>query len=464
MQVTRRSKFVLRAQNVAFVILLLAVMGLLAWVSTQYSDQFDWTANAQNTLSQSSVKMLHGLKGPVKITAFARENAELRSRIRNLVARYQRVKPDIHLTFVNPDADPQQIRQLGITREGELIVAYHGRSEHVRELNEQAVTNAMLRAARQGKRWIVFLTGHGERDPMGRANYDLGDFGKQLKRKGLTVETLNLAKTPTVPSNTSVLVIASPQVNLLPGEVKIIRQYVAKGGNLLWMAEPKGLHGLEPLAEDLGLEFLPGIIVDPTTQLFGIQNPTFVLATDYPADPVTREMNTVTLFPTVAALDTTGDSKSHGGWSRHPILTTQARAWTDTGKLSGEISYHSGTDERPGPLNFGYALTRGKGKSGATGNDGHTHNNQQRVIVIGDGDFLSNAYLGNGGNLELGLNMIHWLSHDDSFIAIQPKAAPDRTLTLSPTAQFAIGAGFLLVIPFGLIASGIVIWLRRRKR
>ncbi|MEJ2687295.1 MAG: Gldg family protein [Gammaproteobacteria bacterium] len=464
MQVTRRSKITLRIQNVAFVVLLLAVMGLLGWLSTQYTWESDWTAGARNTLSEGSVKLLHDLKGPITITAFARENAELRGRIRSLIGRYQRVKSDVHLTFVNPDAEPQRVRQLGIQRDGELMVAYHGRSEHVRELNEQSVTNAILRASRQGKRWIVFLTGHGERDPLGRANYDLGDFGKALKDKGLTVETLNLAKTPTIPSNTSVLVIASPQVNLLPGEVKIIRHYVEKGGNLLWMAEPGSLHGLQPLAEQLGLDFLPGVIVDPTTQLFGIKNPAFVLVTDYPRDPVTRNMDTVTLFPTAAALDT--NDHGHTDWTRRPILTTQARAWTETGKLSGQIRYNKGTDERPGPLNLGYALTRDTGKQGGgTKQAGrHGHDNQQRVVVVGDGDFLSNAYLGNGGNRQLGLNMVHWLGHDDSFIAIQPKSAPDRTLNLSPTAQFMIGAGFLLVIPLGLIASGVVIWLRRRKR
>ncbi len=464
MQVTHRSKIILRIQNIAFVILLLAIMGLLGWLSTQYTWQSDWTAGARNTLSEGSIHLLRGLKGPVTITAFARQNAQLRGRIRSLIARYQRVKPDVHLDFVNPDAEPERVRQLGIQMDGELIVAYQGRSEHVREINEQAVTNAMLRAARQGKRWIVFLAGHGERDPLGRANYDLGDFGKDLKDKGLTVETLNLAKTPTIPSNTSVLVIASPQVDLLPGEVKIIRRYVAKGGNLLWLSEPGTLHGLEPLAEGLGLDFLPGVIVDPTTQLFGIQNPAFVLVTDYPPDPVTRNMNTVTLFPTAGALDT--NDNSHTGWTPRAILTTQSRAWTETGKLSGEIRYNKGTDERPGPLNLGYALTRRAGKQSDTaeGSNKHRQDDQQRVVVVGDGDFLSNAYLGNGGNLELGLNMIHWLSHDDSFIAIQPKSAPDRTLTLSPTAQFTIGAGILLVIPLGLIASGVMIWLRRRKR
>jgi len=461
MQVNRRSKLVIRFQNVAFVALFLAVMGLLGWLSTTYVQQWDWTAGARNTLSAGSRKLLTQLKGPVTITAFARENNQLRGRIRDLVGRYQRVKDDIQLHFVNPDAEPERVRQLGIRRDGELIVAYQGRSEHVKQLDEQALTNALLRVARQGKRWIVFLTGHGERDPNGKANFDLGNFGADLKRKGLKVETVNLAKQPKIPSNTDLLVIASPQVDLLPGEVKLIRQYVKNGGNLLWLAEPGSLHGLGPLAEALGVEFLPGVIVDPTTQLFGIHNPSFVVVSDYPPDAVTREMDTVTLFPTASALDT--HKADH--WTDKSILTSQARAWTETGKLSGEIRYNKGTDERPGPLDLGVALTRPMPSNQDTGADSRNGSpGQQRVLVVGDGDFLSNAYLGNGGNLDLGLNMVHWLSHDDSFIAVQAKSAPDRSLELSSTAQMLIGAGILLVIPLGLVVIGVGVWLRRRKR
>jgi ABC-type uncharacterized transport system involved in gliding motility auxiliary subunit len=99
---------------------------------------------------------------------------------------------------------------------------------------------------------------------------------------------------------------------------------------------------------------------------------------------------------------------------------------------------------------------------GATSDEEITR--EQRIVVIGDGDFLSNAYLGNGGNLALGLNIIQWLTHDDAFIAIQPKTAPDQTLVLDRNAQIAISLGFLLVLPMALLIAGLAIWLRRRKR
>lgn len=464
MDVTRKTKISLRLQRYSFTVLFLAVIGLLAWLSTQYVHQADWTAGGRNSLSADSVRLLGTLKEPVQITAYARENDALRGQIKEMLARYQRSKSDITLEFVNPDKEPERIRELGVTLDGELRVSYQGRSERVQELSEQAISNALLRTARQGERWISFLAGHGERDPLGQANHDLGNFGADLQRKGLKVQTLNLAQNPQIPDNTSLLVIASPQVALLAGEVELIRAYLDRGGNLLWLTDPGENAGLEKLAETFGIEKLPGIIVDATTQLFGIQNPDFVLVTEYPAHPVTRELKIMSLFPRTAALEWNPNET----WQGQPILSTLDRAWTETGELSGEIRFDAGGEERAGPLDIGFAFTRplesAAPAEATTGSETPEAGREQRVIVVGDGDFLSNAYLGNGGNPDLGLNMVNWLSNDDDFIAIRAKAAPDQTLDLSAAAQTAIALGFLILLPLALIGSGLFIWLRRRKR
>ncbi len=457
MEVTRRSKLVTRLQSYVFMVMFLATIGLLAWLSTRYVMQADWTAGNRNTLAEDSQQLLDTLDGPVTITAYATQDQNLRRHIQDLVGRYQRYYPDTRLQFVNPDAEPDRVRAERITVNGELVISYQGRSERVQQLAEQALSNALLRVARQGERWIVFITGHGERNPHGQANHDLGTFGKELERKGLTVQSLNLAQNPSVPNNTHVLVIASPQVDLLPGEIKLISDYVDNGGNLLWMAEPGSLHGLDSLAEDLGIEFLPGIVVDATTQLFGIQNPDFALVVEYPLHAITRELNVMTLFPRAAALEL-NDSQA---WNGRPLLTTLARAWTETGELVDEISYNEGSEERAGPLDIGIVLFRNREQENG---DDSSEPVEQRIVVLGDGDFISNTYAGNGGNVELGLNIIHWLSHDDAFIAIRPKAAPDQILTLSNTAQIVIGIGFLFVLPLLLLFTGLIIWLRRRKR
>lgn len=460
MDVNRKTTFGLRLQRYSFTLLFLAAIGLLAWLSTQYVQQSDWTAGGRNSLSDDSVRLLGELKEPIIITAFARDHEALRNQIRDLVTRYQRSKADIELNFVNPDAEPERVRELGVTMDGELRVAYQGRSERVQELSEQALTNAILRIAREGERWIAFLTGHGERDPLGQANHDLGNFGSELTRKGLKVQSINLAQTPDIPTNVSLLVIASPQVKLLPGEITLLKAYIERGGNLLWLGDPNETAGTDWIAEQFGIEFLPGIIVDATTQMFGIQNPDFVLVPEYPDHVVTRELRALTLFPGSAALE--WDRRD--GWEGSALLSSLARAWTELGELQGEVRFDAGGDERPGPLDIAFALTRTLDTQNKDSQGETDEAREQRVVITGDGDFLSNTYLGNGANLDLGLNLVHWLSHDDNFIAIRAKSAPDQNLTLSGTAQAMIGFGFLFVLPALLLGAGLFIWIRRRKR
>jgi len=131
------------------------------------------------------------------------------------------------------------------------------------------------------------------------------------------------------------------------------------------------------------------------------------------------------------------------------------RAWSETGALEGELSFDEGKDAG-GPLDIGVAMRRPLDEAGGR--------REQRVVVLGDGDFVSNAYLGNGGNLELALNVIGWLAGDDTLINIPAKAAPDLDFNLSRAAAGLIAFGALLVLPAGLLGTGAVVWHLRRRR
>ncbi len=455
MEINKRSRLLLRLQNWIFSALFVGIIGMLGWLSTQYVYQADWTSGSRNTVTDATRQLLADLTDSVALTAFAREDEPLRKQVQTLVARYQRFKPDITLEFVNPDTAPERVRMQNVTIDGELVISYQGRSENIQRLSEQKLTNALLRLSRQDDRWIVFLSGHGERDPFGEANHDLGLFGKELKRKGLRVQRINPAEN-TIPENTHLLVVASPRITLLPGAVGQLRTYIENGGNLLWLTEPGKPAGLELLAEQLGVAFLPGVVVDATTQMLGIDNPSFVVVTAYPNHDVTRDLGVITVFPEAVALET----NPVDGWEVSPLLTTAARSWTEIDALSGEIRFDADSDERAGPLDIGLVIT-----STATADDeSEATPGTQRIVVIGDSDFLSNTYLGNGGNLDLGLNLMHWLSHDDAFINILIKTAPDTTLELGRIAQAVIGLGSLIGLPLLLLITGMVIWLRRRRR
>jgi len=457
-EINRQTQRNLSLQSWLFVVLLLVIVGLIAWLGTRYHFEMDWTASGRHTLSDSTIELLQTLDEPVAISAFTRQQGEqgVRQRITELVARYQQVKPNLLVEYIDPDQEPERVRSEGITLDGELLIQYQGRKEHLKTIGEQALTNALQRLARSGERKILFLKGHGERSFEGQANHDLSRWTEQLRQKGFQFAALNLSTTLAIPAESSVLVIASPQSELLPGEEQIIRDYIAGGGNLLWLHDP--MESELTISKDLGLRFNSGTIVDPTGEMLGIENPAIIVVPDYPDHAVTSDLSTLTLFPLVHAIEI---SEANGEWQTTPILQSLARSWSEHQPLQGTIQFDVEEDQS-GPLDLGVVLER-MVESADRGGTASTPKSQ-RIAVIGDGDFISNAYLGNGANRELGERLLNWLSFDDELIAIPPKVAPDINLELTPTLAILFGFGFLILIPGALLGSGVWIWLRRRQR
>ncbi len=448
MQVTPKLRAQLLLQNGVFVVLLIALAALLAFVAREYRTEYDLTQNARNTISRQTRDLLAKLGGPVKVTVYAtRQDArgDARKQVQDFLAPYQRIKPDISVNFVDPREEPKLAQAAGIRVNGESVVDYNQKSEHLTDYNEQSLVNLLMRLARSGERLVMSLEGHGERRLSGTANHDLGEFGKQLAAKGFKSGGLNLALAQEVPANVSTLLIANPQVDLQPAEAQKIKQFVQKGGNLLWLIDPEPLRGLQPVAELLGLTLGPGTVVDPDAAKFNA-SPTMAIAASYGRHAITDNFRLNTIFPFARQI-----AASDGGdWRATRLIEVAPRGWVEMGKLDGTIAFDKARDV-PGPVNIAVALER------------NVSDRVQRVIVVGNGSFLANTFLGNGGNLDLGVNMINWLAGDETLIAIQPRPSLDSGLELGRGAQYLILFGFLIFLPLAFATTGVLIWWRRRK-
>jgi ABC-type uncharacterized transport system involved in gliding motility auxiliary subunit len=150
---------------------------------------------------------------------------------------------------------------------------------------------------------------------------------------------------------------------------------------------------------------------------------------------------------------------TQGGWAVKPFLRSGAQSWTefqpiDNGKPS-DIRFDADAGELKGPLDFGFALSRLSPSPDKS---------EQRAVVIGDGDFLSNTFLGNGGNRALGERVFDWLLGDDKLVELPPRGAPDRLLQISQTELNALSFGFLVALPvLLLLIGGLIAWRRRRR-
>ena len=433
--------WLLRLHGWLFAALFLAVLGSLGWLSLRYSASWQWSGGT-HALSEPSVRLLERLQGPVAATAFVSpEHTLLQRHLRDLLAEYAARKPDFKVQMVNPDAEPDLVRAFGVQAPGEIVLEYSGRRERVTSPTEARVSAALERMLRGDEPFVAFSVGHGERDLRGGASHDLGIYGEALQRKGYRLLPLSLAESGAVPSNTALLVLASPARDWLPGERRALLDYLQAGGNLLWLAEPDALAPMSFLSEALGLSWREGVVVDPASRdMLAVDDPRLVLVTRY-EHPAAGRLQQPTVFPIAAALRTLG-----GDWQAEPLLATAGGQAMAEDYRPGQALPAAG-----GPLLLGAALSRERA------------GREQRVVVIGDGDFLSNRYRGNGDNLQLGLNLIDWLSHSDRLQDSYAHSAPDQLLQLSRGQVLGLGLGFLLVLPLGCLLLGGWQWWRRRS-
>ena len=438
-----------------FAAALFAAAGAIGYLAYRHDVVVDWSHDGRSSLSAESRAVLDTLHGPVEIVSYANPQGDLRQTVSAFMERYQRFKRDLTLRFVDPQQDPAKMRELGITVDGALILHYQKREERLDELSERSLTNALERLARGGERIVAFVTGDGERRADGKANADVSTFMAQLENRGMRAVPLNFSQVTAVPQHTDLVVLASPTLALPQGAVKALTDYVAGGGNLLWLTEPGNEDlGLQPLADALGVHILPGVLVDGQGAALGLQDPRLITLGDYPPHAITRGLALTTLFPQVSALALS----RKGDWDVQPFLRSSAQSWTEFQPIDNahpsNIRYDADAGELKGPLDFGLTFTRLSPSPDKS---------EQRVAVIGDGDFLSNTFLGNGGNRALGERVFDWMLGDDALVNLPPRGAPDRALQISQGQLNAVTLGFLIGLPLALLAlGGAIAWRRRR--
>jgi ABC-type uncharacterized transport system involved in gliding motility auxiliary subunit len=433
--------------------LLITICAALSYGARLYRTEIDITRGARHSVSASTRSILIALRSGIQVTAYVPRqdptNAISHKKITEHFRSYQRIKPDLTLTLIDPREQPLKSAHAGTREANTLVIEYQQRTESIAlaDFNEQQFANALLRLLRGDQLDLFWLEGHGEPKPDGRANHDLGEFGQKAKEKGIKINKLNLSLAQAVPSNTSVLVIVQPQSPLLPQESAKLLDYLGRGGNLLWLLSPEPLHGLQSVAELLGLTLSSGTIIDPAVSPRQ-GPPVFAVGSSslYARHPALAALDENTVFPYARAIAT------HPGtpWQVSPLISVASQGWLEKNTPERSAQFNAGVDLK-GPLNVASALERTVGER------------KQRVIVVGSSLFLSNTFLGNGGNLALGLSMLNWLSGDDTLAAIDPRPSIDPRVRMDTIHLYLLVGILLIVIPLIFALTGGLIWWRRRR-
>jgi ABC-type uncharacterized transport system involved in gliding motility auxiliary subunit len=460
----------------------LAILVGLNWLVARRDKRWDLTAASSFTLSDQTVKVIGALSQPIRVLVF--DTAGGFQRFRDALGMYTNASRNIHVEYVDMDREPARAREYEITAPGTVVMEYQGRREKVMSDREQDLTNTLIKLTTGRQVKAYFVQGHGERDTAGNDRTGYASVVDVLKRDNYTVDKVVLAQSPTgVPSDASVLVIAGPSADYLQPEVDAIRSYLRKGGKALFLLDPpvgssaRPVPALEGLLKEWGITLGHDVVIDISGmgQLLGTDASVPVVAS-YMNHPVTDNFNLLTAFPLTQSVKGVAGVEL-GTANTQNVIQTSDRSWSESDVKSlsagGKVSLDEKAGDQRGPITIALSLSMDAPDAtpaAAAPSDGETKTPpgeapkkpQMRILVAGDSDFASNAAAGIQGNADLFVNMVNWLTQQEDLIAIRPRDAGDRRITMTADQQRNLLWLSLLIIPGMILGSGVYAWSKRR--
>ncbi|OKS88767.1 Gldg family protein [Mucilaginibacter polytrichastri] len=365
---------------------------------------------------------------------------------------------------------PQEIRKI-IDLRPELNryvmqLKYKGKTTFLRIFQDSRVfpseteTDAALKRLITKLPKIGFLNGELERskdklsDRDYRVSTNMIPFRYSLINQGFDVENLSL-QTGELPTEIAALVIADPKTTFTSEGLAKIQRYVAGGGNLFIAGEPGKQSVVNPILKFLGVQMMDGVLVQNATD--DVPDLIKVGLTKNALDLSNQLQQLVINNKGVSMPGAVGLTYTGGPFSVKPILMTDSTInWNKKGKLvtdSAKVVFSDADGDTKKAVPTILALTR------------QINNKEQRIIVAGDADFLSNSELQKSqeGNFIFGVGIFKWFSNGQFPVDTDRPESKDNRLNITDKGIKALQILFLGVLP-GLLILIAAIFLIRRKR
>ncbi len=452
-------------------LLLLGIIGMVEAISTRHNMRIDLTEGKRYTLSDQTKKVVRRLPKDVQVTAFYRADQPDRRLAEDLLRQYADLSSKFRSEIVDPDRNPGRAKRYGITTYGTTVLETKDKEERISEVDEEHLTNGLVKLLREGKRAIYFLKGHGENDLDNGSRNGYRQAKDALEKANYQVKELLLLREPQVPEDAAVLVVSGPKRDLAESELKALKAFVDRGGKLLVQIDPFTAPTVKEFLSQYGITVGEDVIVDQFSRVLG-GDYLMPVVSKYYSHPITRDFTLASLFPFARSIDVA--EKPPQGVTVQKLGETGSGSWaeTDKGELTrGKLTFDKGKD-RQGPVPVGVVATvevkkatepsTGK-KTGEKEPEKRPTPGPARLVVYGNSGFASNNFLNFSGNRDLFLNSISWLAEEEDQISIRPREAKSTPIFL--TAMQGRLAFWLpvVVVPVMLLVSGTSVVLRRRR-
>jgi gliding-associated putative ABC transporter substrate-binding component GldG len=497
-----------KTQALIRILLVLGILVVVNFISVRFFGRLDLTAQGVYTLSDASRTLVGSLDDRVTVRAYFTEdlpapyNGHRRS-VLDMLSEYKAYGGgNFQFEFVNPagekgerEAEQQGIMpvQVQVVNEDRLevkrgfmglVMLYEDRKETlpvVQNLStlEYDISSALKRLTRKGRTKIGYTQGHQE------PGTDRMNQVSQLLQRQYELVPVDLSKNEPIPADLSGLLVIAPQTKFSDSAKILIDRFIMRGGTAAFLlnrmnaslqgrfAQPAEL-GLDDLLENYGIRVNADLVRDVQCAnvmvqqqqgpfLMQSQVPYVFLpnASDFSADNVMVKNLQGVMFHFVSSLDTNGAAAA--GVRTEILIRSSSRSGRQTGFMVIDPFQRPTPDqlaEKGIPL---AASLEGSFRSYEARTSADVRRSPAtRIIVVGDGDFMQDQFLGNRDNVTLFANIVDYLADDAGLITIRSKNVimPPLEPVAEGTRQ-TIKYANLVVPPLLMIGYGLFRWRRR---
>jgi ABC-type uncharacterized transport system involved in gliding motility auxiliary subunit len=443
-----RGIFVLN--SILTTILLVAVLGLVNAIASLRAAQLDMTAAGRNTLTDETREGLDRLQQDVELKQFGRARD---SAIDQLLAAFANETRRVRVGYSDPELAPQEARTYGVMRDGTVIVSGGAKWRKVEKATEPALFQAIAQVTMDREPVVCFSTGQGERGVDDQGAAGLSHLASAVAAAGYKAERIALQQAP-VPRSCEVLVVPGPSAGLSPEALSHVSDYLGDGGRLALMIDPPVDAALKAWLEPRGITTGDGYIIEtnPASKQVGA-GPESPLALKYFNHPIAAGFELATIYHRAIPL---GLQRQAQIGLPEPLAGTGDRAFERVDLTVLGAEFREGRD-RPGPFLLAIASIFPRGlRDDKTVQEG-------RMVVFGDSDFLTNAFVNRQGNRDLALRVIAWLAGEREARVVSLSDRQNRRTSMTEqmkTVMYVVNLGVLPLLP---LIAGLVQFIRSRK-
>lgn len=452
-----------------FVLAILVVFNLVIHNLPSTYTKFDFSDTKLLTLSQETKDLVGSMQEDVTVYLIAQTGSEDKT-IVELLDKYKALSSNISVVYKDPVIYPNFVSTYtsDSLNENSIIVESTKRSKVVDYSSiyqtttdystyesktefdgEGQLTSAIDFVTSDSMPIIYTLEGHNEQSLS-------NELKEAIEKQNITIQSLSLVTNEAVPSDCKSLFIYSPQKDISNEEAKKIEDYLKAGGNAFIVSgyTEDELTNFNQILSTYGVTKTKEVVFEgdannyarpynhylvPVIESHEITSP-LITAKEKILLPYALGIKQLESKPetvTIESLLSSTDS-SYGKYLTSNTSSTEKEAKDTDGPFDLAVAITNTVDENT------------KSKMILTASDYLLDDSANQTVAGGNHDFI--------------LNALKWICEQESGITIHAKSMDSQKLVLTAAQMNFWSLIIMILLPLLIIITGIIIWLKRRKK